>query len=74
MYFGPQISGCSAPFSGWGPVNGHGGKVPMFINGEFVQSKTDHFIDVLNPATQEVVSQVPESSTQLSPPHATPPP
>ena len=28
---------------------GHGGTVPMFINGEFVESKTDTFIDVINP-------------------------
>ncbi len=28
---------------------GHGNTVPMFINGEFVESKTDTFIDVINP-------------------------
>ena len=30
-------------------VTGHGGTVPLFINGEFVESKTDTFIDVVNP-------------------------
>ncbi|MFT5722596.1 MAG: malonate-semialdehyde dehydrogenase (acetylating)/methylmalonate-semialdehyde dehydrogenase [Motiliproteus sp.] len=33
--------------------------VPLFINGEFVQSKTDQWIPVTNPATQEVIAQVP---------------
>lgn len=34
-------------------------KVPLYINGEFVQSKSDKWIDVTNPATQEVIAQVP---------------
>ncbi|MEH6473051.1 MAG: CoA-acylating methylmalonate-semialdehyde dehydrogenase [Halopseudomonas sp.] len=34
-------------------------KVPLFINGEFVQSQTDQWIPVTNPATQEVIAQVP---------------
>jgi malonate-semialdehyde dehydrogenase (acetylating)/methylmalonate-semialdehyde dehydrogenase len=34
-------------------------KVPLLINGEWVESKTDQWIPVLNPATQEVLAQVP---------------
>ncbi|RDE19456.1 methylmalonate-semialdehyde dehydrogenase (CoA acylating) [Motiliproteus coralliicola] len=34
-------------------------QVPLFIGGEFVQSKTDQWIPVTNPATQEVIAQVP---------------
>ncbi|KFZ29571.1 methylmalonate-semialdehyde dehydrogenase [Pseudidiomarina atlantica] len=34
-------------------------KVPLYIGGEFVQSKSDKWIDVTNPATQEVIAQVP---------------
>ncbi|MEH6651972.1 MAG: CoA-acylating methylmalonate-semialdehyde dehydrogenase [Motiliproteus sp.] len=34
-------------------------QVPLFINGEFVQSQTDQWIPVTNPATQEVIAQVP---------------
>ncbi|KAK7835428.1 methylmalonate-semialdehyde dehydrogenase [acylating], partial [Quercus suber] len=34
-------------------------KVPNFIGGKFVDSHGSSLIDVLNPATQEVVSQVP---------------
>lgn len=34
-------------------------KVPLYINGEWVESKSDQWIDVLNPATQEVLAQVP---------------
>mmetsp|Transcript_44386 Transcript_44386/g.115354 ORF Transcript_44386/g.115354 Transcript_44386/m.115354 type:complete len:347 (+) Transcript_44386:217-1257(+) len=34
-------------------------RVPLIINGEEVQSSSDSFVDVLNPATQELVCQVP---------------
>eukprot|EP01084_Bolivina_argentea_P309025 534497_1 len=33
---------------------------PLFINGEFIESKTKQYIDVFNPATQEVITRVPE--------------
>ncbi|OWW21376.1 CoA-acylating methylmalonate-semialdehyde dehydrogenase [Noviherbaspirillum denitrificans] len=33
--------------------------VPLLINGEFVQSKTTEWRDVINPATQEVLARVP---------------
>ncbi|SET89543.1 CoA-acylating methylmalonate-semialdehyde dehydrogenase [Thalassotalea agarivorans] len=34
-------------------------KVPLFIDGEFIQSTSNEWIDVTNPATQEVIAQVP---------------
>ncbi len=34
-------------------------QVPLLINGEFITSKSTHLIDVTNPATQEVIAQVP---------------
>ncbi|XP_045819325.1 methylmalonate-semialdehyde dehydrogenase [acylating], mitochondrial-like isoform X1 [Trifolium pratense] len=34
-------------------------RVPNLIGGRFLESKSSSFIDVINPATQEVVSQVP---------------
>ncbi|WP_417664056.1 CoA-acylating methylmalonate-semialdehyde dehydrogenase [Pseudidiomarina donghaiensis] len=34
-------------------------KVPLYIDGEFIQSQSDKWIDVTNPATQEVIAQVP---------------
>ncbi|MDZ7855486.1 CoA-acylating methylmalonate-semialdehyde dehydrogenase [Sphaerotilus sp.] len=34
-------------------------QVPLFINGEFVQSRTTQWRDVVNPATQEVLARVP---------------
>jgi malonate-semialdehyde dehydrogenase (acetylating)/methylmalonate-semialdehyde dehydrogenase len=34
-------------------------KVPLYINGEWVESQTDQWIPVLNPATQEVLAEVP---------------
>jgi len=39
-------------------------KVPLFINGQFVQSKTEKWIDVHNPATNEVVARVPEATQE----------
>ena len=34
-------------------------KIKNFINGEWVESRTEEYIDVVNPATKEVVAQVP---------------
>ena len=34
-------------------------KVPMYINGERVQSKTDKWYDVHNPATGELIARTP---------------
>jgi len=34
-------------------------QVPLLINGEFINSKSTQLIDVTNPATQEVIAQVP---------------
>ena len=39
-------------------------KIPLIIGGEKVQSATDIWLDVLNPATQEVVAQVPMATPQ----------
>lgn len=39
-------------------------KLQMFINGEFVSHSSDKWIDVLNPATEEVVSQMPEGTAE----------
>lgn len=39
-------------------------KVQNFINGKFEDSKATEWIDVLNPATQEVVCQVPQSTPE----------
>jgi malonate-semialdehyde dehydrogenase (acetylating)/methylmalonate-semialdehyde dehydrogenase len=37
---------------------------PMFINGKFVESKTQKFHEVRNPATQELVSLCPDSTEE----------
>jgi malonate-semialdehyde dehydrogenase (acetylating)/methylmalonate-semialdehyde dehydrogenase len=34
-------------------------KIPLFLNGEFVESKTQQWGDVVNPATQETLAKVP---------------
>ncbi|WP_410013914.1 aldehyde dehydrogenase [Sodalis sp. RH24] len=33
----------------------------MYIDGEFVSNRSDKWIDVLNPATEEVISQIPDA-------------
>ena len=39
-------------------------RVQNFIDGKFVDSSTDKWIDLYNPATNEVVCQVPESTQE----------
>ncbi|KAK7363052.1 hypothetical protein VNO77_05181 [Canavalia gladiata] len=39
-------------------------RVPNLIGGSFVDSKSSTFIDVINPATQEVVSQIPLTTNE----------
>ena len=34
-------------------------KVPLYIDGEFVASKSEQWIPVTNPATQEVIAEAP---------------
>ena len=36
--------------------------MPLFIGGEFVKSAATEFVDLLNPATQEVLARVPETT------------
>jgi malonate-semialdehyde dehydrogenase (acetylating)/methylmalonate-semialdehyde dehydrogenase len=43
-------------------VKKHYGKVQNYYDGEFVDSETDRWLDVVNPATREVIAQVPCSS------------
>lgn len=37
-------------------------KVPLYIDGKFIQSESDDWMPVHNPATQEVVSLVPQAT------------
>ncbi|CAG8555573.1 22362_t:CDS:10, partial [Racocetra persica] len=48
------------------PVNSLNTKrtTPLFINGEFVESKTDKWIPLYNPATNELVTLVPETTPE----------
>jgi len=39
-------------------------RIPLFINGEFVQSKTTQWIDVFDPATNKVIAQVPQATPE----------
>lgn len=36
----------------------------MYINGEFVENRADRWIDVINPATEAVLSRIPEGSAE----------
>ena len=35
------------------------GDLPLYINGQFVESETDYYQDVMNPAKDEVIARVP---------------
>lgn len=37
-------------------------RVPLYINGEFFESKSNNWMDVTNPATQEKISEVPNAT------------
>ena len=39
-------------------------KAQLLINGEFIESKTTHWQDIVNPATQEVIGQVPFATVE----------
>ncbi|KAI4296457.1 hypothetical protein L6164_036415 [Bauhinia variegata] len=39
-------------------------RVPNLIGGKFIESKSSTFLDVINPATQEVVSQLPLTTNE----------
>ena len=39
-------------------------EIPLIINGEKVRSTTNEWLDVLNPATQEVVARVPMATSE----------
>lgn len=39
-------------------------KQQMYINGQFVENRSDKWIEVVNPATEEVLSLVPEGSAE----------
>ncbi|KAJ2716458.1 hypothetical protein H4R19_000642 [Coemansia spiralis] len=41
-----------------------GATTKLFINGEFVESQTSEWMEIRNPATQELVSRVPQSTEQ----------
>ena len=38
--------------------------VPLYLAGEFVQSQTDSWIDVTNPATNEVIARAPSTTPE----------
>ena len=39
-------------------------KIPLYINGEFFESKSTNYMDVVNPATQDVIAQVPNATQE----------
>mmetsp|Transcript_42388 Transcript_42388/g.106936 ORF Transcript_42388/g.106936 Transcript_42388/m.106936 type:complete len:534 (+) Transcript_42388:160-1761(+) len=59
-----SILGRTAGVRAMSTVPQHPDKVPLFINGEFVESKSAVWHDVHDPATQEVVTRVPEATSE----------
>lgn len=43
-------------------VKSHYGRIPNYIDGEWVESQTDRYLDVINPAKNEVIGEVPLST------------
>ncbi|KAF9260222.1 Methylmalonate-semialdehyde dehydrogenase [Marasmius fiardii PR-910] len=50
--------------SQWKGTNFLGGTAKNFIDGEFRESSTDKWIELLDPATQTLLSKVPETTTE----------
>ncbi|PVG03346.1 Methylmalonate-semialdehyde dehydrogenase [Serendipita vermifera] len=48
--------------SRWAGTSFNGGNVTNYINGEFLESKADKWIQVLDPSTQTLLSKVPETT------------
>ncbi|CAE6414059.1 unnamed protein product [Rhizoctonia solani] len=48
----------------WKGTSATGGKTKLYIGGEFVESKTDKWIDVHDPSTQTVLTRVPETTSE----------
>ncbi|KDQ63422.1 hypothetical protein JAAARDRAFT_29451 [Jaapia argillacea MUCL 33604] len=47
----------------WKGTSATGGVTKNFIGGEFVESKTTDFVDVVDPSTQTLLSRVPETTS-----------
>ncbi|KAG8927082.1 hypothetical protein FRC02_008473 [Tulasnella sp. 418] len=48
----------------WKGTSATGGTAKNFIGGEFVESKTDRWLDVVDPSTQTVLNKVPETTNE----------
>ncbi|KAI0094784.1 methylmalonate-semialdehyde dehydrogenase [Irpex rosettiformis] len=68
----PPLSGLSANAreraeklsAGWKGTSATGGNTKLFIGGEFVESKTSNWIDLADPATQTLLTHVPDSTIE----------
>ncbi|THH11200.1 hypothetical protein EW145_g822 [Phellinidium pouzarii] len=47
----------------WKGTNASGDSTKNFIGGQFVESKADNFIDVVDPSTQTLLTRVPETTS-----------
>src|SRR5690606_3347649 len=56
---GAGIMGGSHPEPAESAMNQNVSRVPLLIDGAFVQSRSEEWRDIVNPATQEVIAQVP---------------
>ncbi|KAJ3564977.1 hypothetical protein NP233_g7942 [Leucocoprinus birnbaumii] len=65
----PKLNAIAQPIaeklsSEWKGTSMTGGKTKNFINGQFVESKTDKWLDVNDPSTQVLLSQVPQTTNE----------
>jgi len=49
--------------SSWKGTNASGGNTKNYIGGQFVESKTEKWIDVLDPSSQTLLTRVPETTS-----------
>ncbi|KAL9685708.1 hypothetical protein QQ045_023159 [Rhodiola kirilowii] len=62
--FAMRSSRCFSTSADFSAAHSSPPRVPNLIGGEFVQSRATETIDVVNPATQEVVSQIPLTTNE----------
>ncbi|KAG8897809.1 hypothetical protein FRB99_007912 [Tulasnella sp. 403] len=60
----PLAQAAAQKLSNWKGTSTTGGTTKNFINGEFVESKTDKWLEVHDPSTQTVLNRVPETTSQ----------
>ncbi|KAG0150254.1 hypothetical protein CROQUDRAFT_652693 [Cronartium quercuum f. sp. fusiforme G11] len=57
-----RLSSCVRPLSTWKGTSTEGANTKLYVNGSFIESDTTRWIDVNNPATQALLTRVPQAT------------